>query len=115
MIRRPVKRHADFEADYVAQLEWLVQHGERAWILELGRGVRSVGRLLAAFPFAGPVVARRGTIELRKLLFPRGPYLAWYTVDASRPRSEVWLLRLFHARQRRPKPDPRRWLPRSPR
>ena len=105
---RAVRRHADFEADYLAMLEWLVELGARARVVQLAQGLHSVVRMLATFPAAGPKVAERGTVALRKLIFPQGPFVAWYLYDMEDPGGDLWLVRLFHARQRRP--DPGRWL-----
>jgi plasmid stabilization system protein ParE len=105
---RAVRRHPDFEADYVELLEWLVDLGARARIVQLSSGLHEVVRMLAVFPAAGPRMAERGTVVLRKLLFPQGPFVAWYLHDAEDPGGDLWLVRLFHARQRRP--DPGRWL-----
>jgi plasmid stabilization system protein ParE len=112
---RTVRLHADFEADYVAQLEWLVSREERDWIVNLETGLEEVIQLLSVFPEAGTVVAERGTVVLRKIIFPKGPYVGWYVYDTSEPHGEVWLARLFHARQKRPAPSPRRWARRSQR
>lgn len=107
---RTVRRHPDFEADFVAHLEWLVARRERGWIEALGAGVEEVGLLLSMFPAAGALVLTRGTIQLRKLVLRKVPFLAWYVLDEAREDDDLWLVRLFHARQRRPKPDLRTWL-----
>jgi plasmid stabilization system protein ParE len=108
---RTVRRHLDFEADFIAQLDWLARHGFRRWILELRTGLDEVTGLIARFPHAGSLVDERGTVELRKVFWKRGPYLAWYVHDRAARRGDLWLVRLFHARQRRPKPNPAKWLP----
>jgi plasmid stabilization system protein ParE len=110
---RAVRRHPDFEADYLALLGDLVAHGQSEWITALGSGLEDVVRMLSAFPAAGPPIAERGTVQLRKLLFRKGPYVVWYLYDPTHPDGEVWLVRLFHARQRRPAPRLGRWVPRS--
>ena len=61
--------------------------------------------MLESFPAAGPKVAEEGTVILRKLIFPKGPFVAWYLYDAADPEGELWLVRLFHARQKRPNPE----------
>src|SRR5262245_59503373 len=108
-MRRFVRRHADFEADYIALLGDLVARGEREWIVTLASGLEDVCRMLSRFPAAGPRLADRGTVQMRKLLFPKGPYVAWYLYDDADPGGDVWLVRLFHARQRRPAPRPGKW------
>lgn len=102
---RAVKRHPDFEADYKAQLRWLVSQEARTQIVQLAEGLHEVVRMLSAFPAAGAVVAENGTIVLRKLIFPRGPFVAWYVDDLADPEGALWLVRLFHTRQKRPSPE----------
>lgn len=110
---RVVRRHETFMADYIAILEWLVQHDERPWILVLAKGLDDVVRLLAELPGVGTRMDQREHVVMRKIIFPKGPYVAWYAYDSDDPEGEVWLLRLFHARQRRPTPSLRRWLRRG--
>ena len=92
----------------MAILAWLVDLGARPRIVELAGGLHEVVRMLARFPNAGPRMAERGTVVLRKLIFPRGPFVAWYLHDAEGLDGDLWLVRLFHARQKRL--DPGRWL-----
>jgi hypothetical protein len=110
---RPVRRHATFMADYVAILAWLEQHGDRDWILVLAKGLDDVVRLLSELPGVGSRMDARESVLMRKIIFPKGPYVAWYAYDPDDPEGEVWLLRLFHARQRRPAPSLRRWVRRG--
>src|ERR1043165_7401761 len=114
---RAVRRHADFKADFAAQLEWLARHGLADWIVALRTGLDDVTRLVGHLPGAGSLVGERGSVELRKVFWREAPYLAWYVHDRAEPDGVVWLVRLFHARQSRPKVSPARWLPvrRAPR
>ncbi len=102
--------HAQFRSDLDAIVRWLADRGERAWIEILDRGIDSLVAFVSRYPAIGTVLDRQGRVELRRLLFPKGPYLAWYVVDETRRRHEVWLVRLFHARQDRPRPDASTWL-----
>ena len=111
---RRVRRHPDFEADYRSQIDWLARNGEREWIVTLASDLHRVVRLLSRFPAAGHLVERRGAVELRKLLFPKGPYVAWYVRDTSDLASPLCRGGLSPARPPRPVPDPARWLPRGP-
>lgn len=106
---RPVRRHATFMADYVAILDWLERHGDSRWILILAKGLDDVVRLVGELPGIGACMDERSPVVLRKIIFPKGPYVAWYAYDAEDPGGAVWLLRLFHARQRRPSPSLERW------
>lgn len=86
-----------------AQVFWLEQHRGERWILRLREAVDEAARALARFPAMGaPVILdpRRGAAPppLRKLVLRRVPFVVWYAVDDD----SVWLLRLFHARQKRP-------------
>lgn len=109
MTARPVRRHPHFEADFVAQLDWLVDGGNAAWIRRLHQELRQVVRMLSAFPAAGSRVDANGALLLRKIIFPTAPYVAWYVYDASRDAGDLWLVRLFHVRQARPEPDAGRY------
>lgn len=75
-------------------------------------GLDHVRRMLSKVPGVGTLVDTKGAFVLRKVFWPEGPYLAWYVYDPADRKGDVWLVRLFHARQRRPKPNPARWLPR---
>ena len=108
---RRVRIHADFAADYLAQLEWLAAHGERTWIEHLAAGTERLLSTLPAFPEIGSRAATRGSVELRVVVYPKGPYRAWYVYDRDAAAGDIWLVRLFHTRQRRRKPDPGRWFP----
>ena len=108
---RLVRVHPDFEADFVAQLDWLVRHREREWIVKLRDGLERVIGLVARFPGAGTLVDERAGIALRKVFWPSGPYVAWYIYDQASSEGDIWFVRLFHARQTRPRPDPGKWLP----
>lgn len=112
---RRARIHPDFAADYVAQLDWLVAHGERAWIEHLADGTERILTTLPTFPEIGAREAHEGTVELRVIRYRKGPYRAWYIYDRDAPAGDIWLVRLFHARQRRRKPDPSRWFPRHTR
>lgn len=108
---RRVRLHRDFAADLIAQLDWLVAQGERSWIEHLVDGTGRIVTTLPTFPEIGSREADQGTVELRMIRYPKGPYRAWYVFDRDAPAGDIWLVRLFHARQRRRKPDPGRWFP----
>ncbi len=74
-------------------------------------GVAEITALMGAYPDAGQPQAQEGSIVLRKIIFPNAPFLAWYAYDAEDRAGDVWLVRLFHLRQQRPKPDVEQWLP----
>jgi len=112
---RRARVHSDFAADYGAQLDWLIAHGERTWIEQLADGTERILTTLPMFPEIGAREAADGTVELRVVRYQKGPYRAWYVYDRDAPAGDIWLVRLFHARQRRQRPDPSRWYPRSAR
>ncbi len=107
---RIVRRHPDFEADFLRLLDGLVARGAEGWVRTLAEGVAECSRLLGRFPAAGTCLERRGNVALRKLILPRGPYVAWYACDESEPAGDLWLVRIFHARQQRPPARVTRWL-----
>lgn len=109
---RRARIHPDFAADYVAQLDWLVLHGERGWIEQLVEGTERIVSTLPMFPEIGARESAQESVELRVIRYRKGPYRAWYVYDRDAPAGDIWLVRLFHARQRRQKPDPSRWFPR---
>jgi plasmid stabilization system protein ParE len=110
-VARRVRRHADFLADVTRQLAWLARNRETSWIDRLRTDLRRVTELLDRYPAAGAFLERQRGIVLRRVILPSTPYLAWYVYDEKHPDAEVILVRLFHAQQRRPVPDPSRWLP----
>lgn len=108
---RRVRGHHDFEADYLAQLRWLAERGEDAWMQGLLEGTQRIVSVLADFPAMGSKQDTRGSVELRSLRYPTLPYVVWYVYDPTDTGSDLWLVRLFHSHQQRPRPDLSRWLP----
>ena len=104
-----VRLHAAFRRDFRAQLSWLAEHDRTEWIHNLAPAVEEVAALLSRFPEAGPVQARSPQLVLRKLIFRRLPFVAWYGHRPRRPVRTIWLLRMFGVRQDRPRPDPDDW------
>jgi plasmid stabilization system protein ParE len=107
---RPVRRHAAFEADFLAQLDWLVARDNAEWIRRLRTELHQVVRMLSAFPGAGSRLDAEGPLHLRKIIFPTVPYVAWYVYDATDESGDLWLVRLFHVRQTRPEPEAARYV-----
>lgn len=107
---RRVRQHPEFEADFVSQLEWLFEHGDREWVLNLFDGTMELVETLRRFPAAGEIKDQRRGITLRQLRHPRGPYLVWYVLDERRSHMDIWVVRLFHIRQLRPPPDVGHWI-----
>lgn len=106
---RRVRRHPDFRADFHAHLGWIEDQGEEAWALGLVAEVVRISAFLAEFPSMGLRLQARGSVELRQLRLVRLPFIAWYLLDTGAGDAEVWLVRLFHARQLRPEPDVGLW------
>lgn len=96
-----VRLHADFLRDLTSQLAWLVAKGEQGKIDHLEVGIEEAIALLSEFPLVGILEAAEGTLELRRLILRRLPYVVWFQAG---PSKDVWLLRLFHVRQDRPRP-----------
>ena len=98
-----VRRHPDFLADLEAQVLWLDRNRDARRILRLREAVYEATRALARFPNMGAPVAlgdpRDAAAEpLRKLILRGVPFIVWYAIAGD----DVWLFRLFHARQERP-------------
>ncbi|MCC7541491.1 MAG: type II toxin-antitoxin system RelE/ParE family toxin [Deltaproteobacteria bacterium] len=104
-MKRRVRFHARFRRDLRAQLAWLARNGETALIEALRAGLDEAARLLARHARAGAVEEAREGSELRRLILRRVPYVVWYVIASSDAGADVWVLRLFHARQRRPSPS----------
>jgi hypothetical protein len=107
---RRVRGHADFGVDDLAQLSWLAERGEAAWIESLLEATLRLVRALETFPAMGSKQDARGPIQLRSVRYQRLPYVAWYVYDTDDPDGDLWLVRLFHAHQLRPRPDLSRWF-----
>lgn len=88
----------EFKDDVEAQVDWL-EDEHPSWIPKLERGLTEAFELLLDFPLAGSALP---TPPLRKLVLHKLPFVIWYSFDEATGR--VDLLRLFHARQRRPRP-----------
>lgn len=101
-MRHRVRIVDTFRVDLRAQLSWLARVEEDGWIDGLRDGLDEVIELLALHPRAGALETRSPSTELRRIVLRRVPYVVWYSVGRGK---DVWLLRLFHARQRRPTPD----------
>lgn len=107
---RRVRLHGDFLADFKRQTAWLERRADLAWIEGLEADVIRAVDLLSAYPAAGVLQHREGSIALRRLVLSSTPYLAWYVYDEGMRAGDLWLVRLFHSRQLRPGPAPSRWL-----
>jgi plasmid stabilization system protein ParE len=82
---------------------WLEEHRDERWVERLREAVDAATRAVARFPAIGSPVAPDD--PLRKLILRGVPFILWYAVADE----GVWLLRLFHARQKGPHPrSPRR-------
>jgi hypothetical protein len=92
-------------------VDWLEAQRESEWITALSAGVVEAPQLLEAVPLAGAPVSVGRAAQLRKLVLRRVPFLVWYFVPI-RPPYTVWLARLFHTRQRQPRPSLARWTAR---
>lgn len=85
----------------------MAQNGDPAWIERLRNEIRDARRLLARFSDIGTIEARSGTWVLRRFVLSDAPYVIWFARDTSVSNADIWLTRLFHAHQRRPRPSAR--------
>lgn len=109
MTRARVHYHPAFVTDLRAHKDWIVEHDRPAWLDALATGLNAAAALLADYPMVGPVVAEGRDTTLRRLVWSHAPYVCWYVHRQDPPIPDVWLIRLFHASQRRPAPDVRFW------
>ena len=93
--------HADFMADLRAQLRWLTRNRDRSEIEHLRGAIDEAIDLLSRFPNTGSIERQETSAVLRRLILRRLPYVVWFVRETRRPDADVWLLRLFHARQSR--------------
>ena len=108
---RRTRLERSFILDLQAQVSRLRQHRDAEYGERLRDGIFQARRLLAAKPGVGSPQLADGSIAIRKLLLRDLPFVIWYSYDELAPRADVWLLRLFHARQDGPPPIVRRRKP----
>lgn len=96
-----IRLHARFRRDLRRQLRHLAENADERWIEGLRAGLDEAFDLLARHPRAGAAQAERDAGVLCRLVLRRVPYVLYYAVEGR----EVWILRLFHARQDRPAPS----------
>ena len=89
----------DFLKDLRAQTRRLLEEDKADWAERLIDEVEEAAALLGRFPEAGPVEARLGGHEIRRVLLRKLPFVAWYRWRAQ--EKKVVVLRLFHLKQRR--------------
>ncbi|WP_437483901.1 type II toxin-antitoxin system RelE/ParE family toxin [Sorangium sp. So ce1014] len=101
---RRVRFRREFACDLRDQVRWLEENRGSAWVERLRTGLDEAVELLARFPAIGPAEPKNDEDRavVRKLLLRKLPYVIWYLADTSDPGADLWLLRLFHARQDRP-------------
>lgn len=106
-----IRYHADFRRDLRIHLAWLKENADPSWIEQIQSDIREARKLIAKFPDIGTIEARRGSFLLRRYILATAPCVLWFVRDTAAARADVWFIRLFHARQKRPRP--RAALPRS--
>jgi plasmid stabilization system protein ParE len=99
-VSRRVRYHEDFRADLRSHVRWVRRERGSDYLARFRRGLEEAVRLVGESPEAGTIEDRRGSAVLRRLLLRDLPYVVWYIVEDG--HDEVWLVRLFHARQDRP-------------
>ena len=110
---RRVRRHADFLGDVGRQLASSARNRETSWIDRFRADLIRVTELLDRYRAAGALLERQSATMLRRVILPSTPYVASCVYDEERADGEVTLVRLFLTQQRRPAPDPSRWLSRT--
>jgi plasmid stabilization system protein ParE len=93
---------ASFVRDVDVRVAWLEENAPLEWLERFRDGLTSVTRRIAAYPRSGTPLQDEAGLVLRAMAFPgRLPYLVYYTHPSAEPIDDVYLLRLFHYRQRR--------------
>jgi plasmid stabilization system protein ParE len=92
-----------FLADVRKQIDHLAAEDEWSHVVRLAENIARLSETLAEFPELGRELTRERGRTMRRIAVGRLPYLVWYRFD---PRGEgaIRLSRLFHARQRTPRP-----------
>ena len=101
---RAVRASARFTADVAEQIATLAAAQEWSWLGILEQDLDETAQLLTRFPDAGRELTRAGSVSLRKLRLRRAPFYVWYRTGEG---EQTRLVRLFHVRQRTPRPRPR--------
>ncbi|HEV2009507.1 MAG TPA: type II toxin-antitoxin system RelE/ParE family toxin [Candidatus Limnocylindria bacterium] len=91
-----------FRDDARRQLALLIEGGEWTRVDRLAEDLATLRDRLTRFPELGRELIGDDRHTLRRIALGRVPYFAWYRFD--RRTDVVRLVRLFHARQRVPKP-----------
>ena len=92
-----------FRDDAFRQVDLLARSGEWAWIVGLTAELALLRGRLASFPELGRELLAAERETLRRIALARVPYFIWYRYDGQ--ADVVRFARLFHARQRAPRPD----------
>lgn len=96
--------------DVDARVAWLEENAPQEWLERFREGLTSVTRRIASYPLSGtPLGVETGVMLRAKAFAGRLPYLVYYTHSSAGPIDEVYLLRLFHYRQRRTPRRLREW------
>jgi len=91
-----------FGDDTHRQVDLLANSGEWPRIVGLFEELALLRRRLATFPELGRELRAGERESLRRIALARAPYFIWYRYD--RRADVVRFARLFHARQRTPRP-----------
>lgn len=93
-----------FERAVIDRMVWLGANAPEEWLDNFVAGLETLRRSLERFPGSGTIVRQDERVVLRARTLPGGlPYIVYYTHLREDPIREVFLSRLFHERQRRPR------------
>jgi plasmid stabilization system protein ParE len=90
-------------------LAWLAKTEREDLIPGMTAAVEEVVERLQLFPEIGGIAAESPRLIVRKILFRRRPYVVWYGHRRGSSVRTLWLLRVFHVRQSRPRPRATGW------
>ena len=99
-----VEYDAAFRTDLSHQLTYLADREDLGAIDRLQADIADLADMLAIFPLAGRELARDDGETLRRIRLRNTPFAVWYRFEPTLVEAAVVLHRLFHVRQRTPRP-----------
>lgn len=99
-----------FEAAVTARIAWLGENAPEAWLDNFLAALETLRRDIGLMPESAPPLKQDTHVIIRQRPFPAGlPYVVYYAHLHEDPVTTVYLTRLFHERQRRPRVTLRDW------
>lgn len=100
--RVEVRAHKQFAIDVQSHVDWLLEQDREDWVVRLAEDIADAWGLLGRFPSVGTAERAAGGQMLRRLILRRTPFVVWFVLEEEKAK-RITFLRLFHARQHRPR------------